>query len=114
MVGAELVGKGTVEGVIHVIDMNPAFLFPALVDAEGKRVFGEVYLVEDETLKTLDHFEGVSEPPQASDEYVRVQRVVKLENDEESTAWVWIWNRALGNTGLIESGDWLDIEPNPN
>lgn len=114
MVGAVLVGKGTVEGEIHVIDLNPAFLFPALVDAGGKRVVGELYLVQDETLKALDDFEGVSEPPHFNDEYVRVRRMVKLENGEECTAWVWMWNRELGNGGLIESGNWLDIEPNPS
>lgn len=114
MVGAEFVGKGTVEGQIHVIDHNPAFLFPALVNAAGKRVVGELYLLGDETLQALDRFEGVSETPQAGDEYVRVQRVVKLENGEESSAWVWMWNRELGHARLIESGDWLDVEPNPS
>ncbi len=114
MVGAEFVGKATVEGEIYVIDHNPAFLFPALVDAGGKRVVGELYLLGDETMEALDRFEGVSETPQASDEYVRVRRLVKLENGEECPAWIWMWNRGLGNARWIESGDWLDIEPNPS
>lgn len=114
MAGAEWMGKGTLAGALYLIDLNPELSFPALVEDEGRSVVGELYLVPDETLMDLDRYEGVSETPDPRDEYLRVLRLVKMEQGGESLAWVWLWNRELGNARLIESGDWLDIEPDPS
>ncbi len=107
-------GKGTLAGALYLIDLNPELSFPALVEEEGRSVVGELYLVPDETLMDLDRYEGVSETPDPRDEYLRVLRLVKMEQGGESLAWVWLWNRELGNARLIDSGDWLDIEPDPS
>jgi len=63
------------------------------------QVIGEVYSVDDTTLKRLDQLEG------HPDVYKREQDEVVLEDGMELIAWIYFYDAAEGN--LIESGDFL-------
>jgi len=62
-------------------------------------VTGEVYSVDDATLKRLDQLEG------HPDAYRREQAEVVLEDGTELIAWIYFFDTAEGN--LVESGDFL-------
>jgi gamma-glutamylaminecyclotransferase len=62
-------------------------------------VKGEVYAVDDATLRRLDQLEG------HPDAYKREQAEVVLQDGTELIAWIYFYDTAEGN--LIESGDFL-------
>ncbi len=63
------------------------------------QVIGEVYSIDDATLRRLDQLEG------HPDMYKREQAEVVLEDGTELIAWIYFYDTAEGN--LIESGDFL-------
>jgi len=63
------------------------------------QVIGEVYSVDDTTLKRLDQLEG------HPDVYKREQDEVVLEDGTELIAWIYFYDAAPGD--LIQSGDFL-------
>lgn len=67
----ELLGRGTVTG----FEMYDLGYYPAIVPGEGS-VLGEVYSVDNETLKKLDFFEGSGEL------YIRKTVRVSMEKDD--------------------------------
>jgi gamma-glutamylcyclotransferase (GGCT)/AIG2-like uncharacterized protein YtfP len=62
-------------------------------------ITGEVYTVDDATLKRLDRLEG------HPDAYKREQAEVVLEDRTEFTAWIYFCDTPRGD--LIEPGDFL-------
>lgn len=111
---AEFVGLGKVAGAIHLIDSNPELVFPALkLDVEG-HVVGEVYLVSETLLKSLDAFEGICERYEEPYEYRRVRVGVEMETGGSVSAWIWEWNSGLDGARPLPEGDWLLYEPNPS
>ncbi|MDP4626006.1 MAG: gamma-glutamylcyclotransferase [Akkermansiaceae bacterium] len=108
MAGAEYVGGGTVAGRIHYIDSHPAFVYPALVCGGDSRVVGELFLVEDtKHLAQLDLFEGINAGSPEADEYRRIKVEVRMDSGESRLAWVWEWAGELGDSRVLEGGDWL-------
>ncbi|MGA2226610.1 MAG: gamma-glutamylcyclotransferase family protein [Syntrophobacteraceae bacterium] len=63
------------------------------------QVIGEVYSIDDATLKRLDQLEG------HPDAYKREQAEVVLQDGTELIAWIYFCDVAEGD--LIESGDFL-------
>ncbi|MGO9019654.1 MAG: gamma-glutamylcyclotransferase [Syntrophobacteraceae bacterium] len=63
------------------------------------QVIGEVYSVDDATLRRLDQLEG------HPDMYKREQAEVVLEAGRELSAWIYFHDTSRGD--LIESGDFL-------
>ena len=63
------------------------------------QVTGEVYSVDDATLRRLDELEG------HPDAYKREQAEVVLQGGTELTAWIYLCDTPRGD--LIESGDFL-------
>lgn len=56
--GAQLLGKCRIEGEFALLDLG---FYPAVVPDSGagdRQVYGEVYLVDEDTLHTLDCIEG--------------------------------------------------------
>ena len=63
------------------------------------QVIGEVYAIDDATLRRLDELEG------HPDAYTREQAEVVLQDGTELIAWIYFYDTVEGN--LIESGDFL-------
>ena len=63
------------------------------------QVIGEVYAVDNATLRRLDELEG------HPDAYKREQAEAVLEDGTELTPWIYFYDTAQGD--LIESGDFL-------
>jgi gamma-glutamylcyclotransferase (GGCT)/AIG2-like uncharacterized protein YtfP len=63
------------------------------------QVTGEVYSIDDPTLRRLDELEG------HPDAYMREQAEVVLQDGTELTVWIYFYDTAQGD--LIESGDFL-------
>lgn len=108
MAGAEFVGTGAIGGRIYFIDTHPQFVYPALVCGGEGRVVGELFLVEKvRHLAELDLFEGINALSPEADEYRRIKVEVKMDTGESRLAWVWEWAGELGESRVLEGGDWL-------
>ena len=109
MDGAEFVGGGGIAGRIFRIDW-----YPALVLGGESTVNGELFRVCSEHLRALDVFEGIVPGEGESREYRRVKVEVTLDSGEKESAWVWEWIGDLGSALALDTGDWLEYEPNPS
>jgi gamma-glutamylcyclotransferase (GGCT)/AIG2-like uncharacterized protein YtfP len=78
-------------------------LFPAMINKGNTSIRGEIYEVDDNTLRTLDSLEG------HPNYYVRGK--IQLQNGMEADAYV-LPNRWIDSQSKIASGDWFDIETN--
>jgi gamma-glutamylcyclotransferase (GGCT)/AIG2-like uncharacterized protein YtfP len=95
---ASYVAEGKVRGRLYDLGAYPGLL----LDSSASMVTGEVYEVDDDTLRRLDQFELTSD-------YIRKQ--VEVEHGSERTAcWIYVPERdaeVLKGFDLIESGDWI-------
>jgi gamma-glutamylcyclotransferase (GGCT)/AIG2-like uncharacterized protein YtfP len=94
---SKFVGKGkTKEKYALYADM-----IPYVIENENiSHIIGEVYCVDEETLKKLDHLEG---HPIC---YKRKKVFIILDSGEEITAWLYFYPEPYGV--LVESGDYKD------
>lgn len=108
MNGAEFVGRGRIEGRLHVISW-----YPGLVPGRGSGwVSGDLFRVEAAHLAALDAFEGISAGEVEGAEYRRVTVPVLLEGalfEESVEAWVYEWTGPVDEERWIPSGDWLTV-----
>lgn len=96
------VGPGTLRGRLYDIGHYPG----AVYDPNGSdRVHGSVFDVTQQTnlLGNLDEYEGVSNPPMLTDEYVRVLIPICFGADE-LRCWAYLYNWPLPDSQLIPSG----------
>ena len=95
---ASYVAEGKVRGRLYDLGAYPGLL----LDGSASMVTGEVYEVDDDTLRRLDEFELTSD-------YIRKQ--VEVEHGSERTdCWIYVPERdaeVLKGLDLIESGDWI-------
>lgn len=103
---SERVGDAVCDGILY--DLGE---YPALVDGDGE-VKGELYVVSDALLVELDGYEGYRPTDDDTSLYVRERRDVRITDDEvedETEAWVYIYNRDLPDDAEpVASGDWND------
>ncbi len=95
---AKFVGEGTVSGYEMYIVRD----YPGIVRGEGK-VRGEVYEVDEETLKKLDEYEGVPFY------YERVEETTELDSGERVRAYLYLYKgsvKGLRKAGLNERGEY--------
>ena len=86
---------GRTEPRFTLVSFGP---FPAMVEGGTCAVVGEVYEVDDETLKALDRLEGHP---------IFYQRMpVLLDDGDEVVAY--LLRGSTGGKPVIPSGDWLD------
>ena len=87
-----------------LFDLGP---YPAAVRAEG-RVRGEVYAVADpvQLLTRVDAIEGYVPGDIANSQYTRELVPVSLEPGGQQLAWVYFYERQLGNAPWVPSGDY--------
>ena len=94
---ATFIGEATVNGSLYDLGEYPGLL---LNEADSS-IVGEVYGVDDETLKQLDEFE-------ASSHYLRRQAEVSL-GAHRSKCWTYEPNQEFYSLHtLITSGDWIE------
>ena len=109
MDGAEFFGSGVIAGRIYKISW-----YPALVLGGESAVKGELYRVSEEHLQALDVFEGIVPGEGESREYRRVKVDATLDSGEKESAWVWEWIGDLSSAVALDTGNWLEYEPNPS
>jgi gamma-glutamylcyclotransferase (GGCT)/AIG2-like uncharacterized protein YtfP len=104
---AEFVGKGAVRGQLFSLGAYPG-LMPS--DNAADWVKGEVYEIAprafEDTLATLDQYEGITASEPEPHEYRREVVKVRLANGE-TTAWAYVLNRPPQGP-RIPSGDFLE------
>lgn len=95
-------GPGTVGGCLY--DLGS---YPALVSGTGA-VRGEVYRVtaSGPLLKRVDEVEGCRPGDRAASIYLRCKRTAVIEDGTAVAVWVYLYNRAVGSSPLIASGDY--------
>lgn len=87
---SEFVGTGEITGyALYAVSS-----FPGIVPEGGEKVKGEVYKVDQDTLKRLDRLEGEGSL------YLRKQVEVRADGHIVQ-AWTYIWNHETRNTVKI-------------
>jgi len=95
--GSKFVGGATVRGSLYDLGEHPGLL----LDEPGSTVVGEVYEVDEETLRELDEIEAPSD-------YHRKQTEVSLGG---RTLACWVYEpgpEPCPRHTLIASGDWIE------
>jgi gamma-glutamylcyclotransferase (GGCT)/AIG2-like uncharacterized protein YtfP len=102
---AKLVGAATLQGRLYRVSWYPGA-------AEGsdpeQRVHGELYALDApaQALAWLDAYEGVAPGSRVPSEYARVERPVRLASGQEITAWVYLYQKDVGQLPLVADGRW--------
>lgn len=98
------VGEGTLPGRLFDLGQYPG----ATYEPDGSRlVHGTVFDLGKNRaiLSRLDAYEGISKPPAATDEYIRVVIPVQC-NGQTLPCWVYLYNRPTDGKRVILSGDY--------
>ena len=98
---ALFVGSASVAGTLVKVDW-----YPGLVLDGETRVKGEVYEVDEKTLRELDAFEGIG----VNNEYKRVKGKVLLEDGAELECSIYEWQLGVANYEVVANGDWLTVD----
>lgn len=99
---SEFLGKGEITGfALYAVTSS----YPGILPECGERVKGEVYEVDQETLKRIDDLEDEGSL------YLRKQ-VEVLVQGEAVFGWVYIWNHETGGTAKInyDAQPWKEKE----
>ncbi len=105
MKDATWISTANVQGTLVKVDW-----YPGLVLLGTTQVQGEVYEVDEETLKELDEFEGIGVDDGRSDEYRRIEAHVNLDSGEGIRAFLYEWQLGIDAYEVVEGGDWLLVD----
>ncbi len=104
-VRARYVGTGHAQGELFKLGQ-----FPGAQRSKdpAARIVGEVYQLSNpvRAFRVLDRVEGFRPNAPAAGSFRRETATVVLDNGTRATAWVYWLNRAPGEFGRIESGDY--------
>ncbi len=105
---AEFVAEATFQGILYLLDNYPGVIGST---ESSDIIYGEVYYLNDvrNVLSALDDYEECSLAFPSPTEYQRCKRLVKLNNQQIIEAWIYLYNRPIGNLPRIKSGDFLDV-----
>lgn len=79
--------------------------YPALVESETEKTFGEVYQIVETDLPSLDQLEGYKSPGHLSNLYERKVQLVKGESGKDYAAIVYVFEHDEGMK-VIQGNDW--------
>lgn len=104
---ARLVGAASIPGRLYRVGWYPGLVEEAA--AGSGRVHGEVYALVDPagSLAWLDEYESIVPGQEASNEYLRAERVVQLASDLEVTAWVYLYQWDVTGVQQVADGRWV-------
>jgi gamma-glutamylcyclotransferase (GGCT)/AIG2-like uncharacterized protein YtfP len=92
--------------------------FPAIIKQKGSQVQGELYQIDEETLKALDYIEGHRPANPESSFYRRVAVQAQTEEGESLPCFTYILNDAselrTHKVRRIDSGDWFKRAGGPD
>ena len=95
----KFIGKGKTQDKFEMYDCG----FPYIIPSEnGFQIVGEVYLVDQETFKEIDYYEGVE-----NGLYKKAKFKIILDNNETITAWLYFRSSPLEKSIKIEGSDWI-------
>lgn len=95
--GARLVAREHLKG-FALYDLGQ---FPAAVKDRRRTILVEVYEVQEHHIERLDQLEWFFPADRAASLYIREQ-----VQTSPGMSWVYIYNRHLGDTPHVSSGDW--------
>jgi gamma-glutamylcyclotransferase (GGCT)/AIG2-like uncharacterized protein YtfP len=103
---AEFIGTARCQGRLHLVKHYPGLV---LSDDGSDVVFGELVRLHrpDETLATLDEYEGCG-PGVASPQYLRQVLPVTRDDGTVSEAWTYVYNRPVAKLKRIATGRFLE------
>ena len=102
---ATFIGEASVVGTLVKVDW-----YPGLVLEGETRVKGEVYEVDEQTVRELDAFEGIGVEDERNDEYKRVTAMVLLEDGREMECSIYEWQLGVAAYEVVANGDWLTVK----
>ena len=95
------------EASLQGFAMYDAGWFPAISRFQGGQVKGEIWKVDEETLKDIDGVEGVPALYRREEVRVEIDRKAKGYPGREEKVWTYIWNRDdFHESDRIVSGLW--------
>lgn len=88
------------DGILNDYGIFEVGSYPAVVPVEGFRVFGEIYEVNEETLRRLDEYEGEG--------FLYLRKRLPIETESGTVpVWVYVYNRDVSSLELREPiGKW--------
>lgn len=98
LVKQECIGKGLLKGY-EMYEVNECY--PGIVPCDNGVIMGEVYQIDNQTLKTLDRFEA------DGNLYIRKFEKV-IVNDQEIKAFVYVWNRSVKGCKKVLEMPWKE------
>lgn len=93
-------GSGVINGLLF--DLGS---YPGISDGSNP-VFGEVYKIDDETLKALDRIEGYTSGDEKYSLYLRRKITVTMLSDGSTVSAYTYLHNSFENRNIIESGDY--------
>jgi predicted acetylornithine/succinylornithine family transaminase len=103
------VGDGFVPGRLYDLGKYPG----AVLDSDSQmRIIGEVLQLPDEgaTLAALDAYEGFNPDDFSASLFVRRKCDVTLADDSRIECWIYVYNRPVAPSTIIQSGDYLKMQ----
>ncbi len=73
--------------------------------SDGGAVCGEIYEVDEATLRSLDELEDYYGPNDPRNEYERVKVVAKT-NQGDVSVWIYVYAKEPAESDRIVTGDW--------
>jgi len=108
MEASDFLGSGEISGRMWKIDW-----YPILICGGDTTVRGELYRVSEDSLESLDEFEGINPDSDKPREYRRVKISVTMDSGGQREAWVWEWAGTTALAEPLDGDDWLAFEPTP-
>ena len=103
---ARFVGEGYIVGRLYQVHH-----YPGAVDSDdpNDRVYGEVYALDRpaETLAALDDYEGCGPGAAEPTEFARSLHQASRSDGTSIEAWLYLYNRPIGNAPRIMNGRFL-------
>jgi len=92
--------KSFCDGILNGYGLYEAGTYPAAVPVKDFCVYGEIYEVNEETLKRLDEYEGEG--------FLYLRKRLPIETETGTVeAWVYVYNRDVSSLELREPiGKW--------
>lgn len=86
-------------GLLKNYEMYHVSSFPGIISKPGENIIGEVYDIDEITLKRLDQLESEGLM------YLRVEEDVII-NDRTVKAFVYVWNRSVSGYSKVKEMPW--------